>query len=309
LFCATIENAEHVAEAMCARGIYTETVDGKMPKDVREDKFERFRTGKLRGLASVGVMTTGTDIVSIDCIVLLIATKSPGKYQQIIGRGFRVDYADGYDIETKEGRIAAIANGNKPNFLTICHGGNIERHGPIINVTKPQSRKKGQRQAAPKPLARICEVCRTANTLEALSCIICGTELKIERDPTASLSLHASDADIMGTPFSRGEAAEWFDVDDVRYSRHTKGDSEMLKITYYSGIMQFDEYKFISWFGEWWAARSELPKPKSVHDALKWIETLKKPKRVQVRKKGKFYECLRYEFDEAIQSSAVSGVA
>ncbi len=304
-FCATIENAEHVAEAMCARGIYTETVDGSMAKDVREDKFERFRSGKLRGLASVGVMTTGTDIVSIDCIVLLIATKSPGKYQQIIGRGFRVDYADGYDIETKDGRIAAIANGSKPNFLTICHGGNIERHGPIINVAKPQPRKKGQRQAPPKPLARICEVCRTANTLEALSCVICGTELKIERDPTASLSLQASDADIMGTPFSRGEVAEWFEVEDVRYSRHVKTDGgESLRVTYYSGILQFDEWKPIRHIGIWWSDRSSLPRPNSVSNALKSIETLKKPKQVQVRKKDKHYEIIRYRFNETARPSS-----
>ncbi len=251
-------------------------------------------------------MTTGTDIVSIDSIVLLIATKSPGKYKQIIGRGFRVDYADGYDIETKDGRITAIANGNKPNFMIIDHGSNIERHGPIINVAKPQSRKKGQRQTAPKPLARICEVCRTANTLEALSCIICGTELKIERDPTASLSLQASDADIMGTPFSRGEVAEWFDIEDVKYSRHVKLNAhDSLRVTYYSGILQFDEWKHTKFIKEWWRRRSDVPAPPDVMSALKITSSLEKPIRIQVRKKGRFYEILRYEFNETARPIAI----
>lgn len=309
-FCATIENAEHVAEAMCLRGIHTETIDGEMSKEMRDDKFARFRSGELRGLASVGVMTTGTDIVSIDCIVMLIATKSPGKYQQIIGRGFRVLYADGYDIETKEGRVAAIANGRKPNFLVIDHGNNIMTHGPITSVAKPQSRKKGQRQATEKPKARICEVCRTANTLDALSCIICGTELKIERDPTANLSLQASDADIMGTPFSRGEVAQWFDVENTEYRRHTNSaGEESLRITYYSGILQFDEWKNIKFLRTWWSGVSTLPCPDNVQGAVKLQNAIKMPKRVQIIKRKKFYEVLRCQFNEAIQPDAISGAA
>lgn len=314
LFCPTIEIADHVAQCMISHGIPCEAMHGDMTDedisnkdDIRADKLRRFKSGELRALASVGMLTVGTDIPNMDCLVLLFATQSPGLLAQVIGRGFRVVYADGYPQDTKEQRKAAIAAGPKPNFLCLDHGGNLERHGGVADIQKPQQRKKGQKKAAPRPKHKVCEICRTSNTLEALTCIICGSALKIERDPTTNLSIEASDADIMGTPFSRGEIAEWFDVDDVKYSRHVKADkSESLRVTYYSGILQFDEWRSIAWIAPWWRERSSFPVPIKVHDALKWIDTLRKPRRVQVRKKGKYYEILRYEFDAAIQSSAIN---
>jgi len=314
LFCPTIEIADHVAKCMTSHGIPCEAMHGDMTddnmtdkSDIRADKLRRFKSGELRALASVGMLTVGTDIPNMDCLVLLFATQSPGLFAQVIGRGFRVVYADGYPQDTKERRKAAIAAGSKPNFLCLCHGGNLERHGGISDIQKPQPKTKNQRKSIPRAKIKVCEICRTANTLEALTCITCGTTLKIERDPTTSLSLQASDADIMGTPFTRGEIADWFDVEDVRYSRHVKkGAHDSLRITYYSGILQFDEWKHMKYIGDWWRKRSDSSTPEDVFDALKLAPKLKKPNRVQVRKKGKFYEIIRYEFDETVQPSATS---
>lgn len=307
VFCATLENAAHVADAMLERGIDCEVIDGEMNAEDREDKLERFRSGELRALASVGVITTGTDIPNMDAVILFRATESPGLYQQIVGRGFRVMYADGYDISTKEGRLAAIANGRKPNFLILDHGGNIERHGPIVNVEKPVKKEKGKREVAPKPKARICEICRSGWPLEVKTCQLCGHVMVAERDPTDKLSIEASAADIMGTAFQRGEAAAWFEVDDVYYRRHVKADGgESLKITYHCGLLQFDEWKKPQGdaFGKWWRERmAESPEwrnrpdhPRTVNDALQWESDLLKPARIQVIRKGKFYEVLRYDF-------------
>ncbi len=297
-FCATIENAHHVAAGMCDRGIHTEVMDGTMRMEHREYLLEAFRSGQLRSVASVGTMTTGTDVPNIDFINLLIAMRSPGKYQQIIGRGFRVQYADGYDIETIEGRISAIAAGPKPNFMVTDHGGNILRHGPITNVAKPEPRVKGARYPAEKPKCRICEICRTANTLEAINCIICGSELKIPIDPTAALDLVASDADIMGTPFTRGEIAQWFTVDDVTYNRHIKRDSsESLRVTYYCGEKIADEWHKIGFIRPWWIERSGAePMPKGVLEALPRCKMLRRPTRVMLHKKGKYFEVVKYDF-------------
>ena len=170
----------------------------------------------------------------------------------------------------------------------------------MTNIQKPQKREKGQRKPLPKAKIRVCEACRTANTLEALNCILCGSELKIERDPTKSLSITASDADIMGTPFSRGEIAEWFKVDDVRYMHHVKSSGDSLRVTYYCGIMIFDEYKAMSWISGWWRLRTDIPVPKTVPDAMNYSGQLKMPIKVQVRKKGAYYEVLKYEFGDNV---------
>ena len=303
LFCATLENAEHVAEGMRDRDFDCEVIDGEMNKEDREDKFERFRSGELRALASVGVMTTGTDIPNIDCEVLFRATDSPGLYQQIVGRGFRVVYADGYDLDDKHGRLDAIRNGVKPNFLLLDHGGNIERHGAITHVQKPPKKVKGERVKAAPLKCRVCEICRSAWPLEITICGTCGNPLKIERDPTSKLTIEASEADVMGTAFMRGEVAKWFDVDNVIYSRHVRRDidSESLKITYYCGILQFSEWKkpngSKAWT-TWWSIRDPHfhHNPENVGSALVYAGNLTKPRRIQVVKKGKFYEVIDYGF-------------
>lgn len=304
LFCATVENAEHVAAAMTARGIHTETLDGEMNAVMRKDRLDRFRSGELRGLASVGVMTTGTDIPNMDCLVIFRATQSPGLYQQIVGRGFRVVYAEGADISTAEARRAAIANGPKPNFIVLDHGGNIDRHGPITSVTKPQVREKGERRPAERSKIKVCEMCRTANTLEALTCVLCGVPLKDVRNPTAGLDVHASTADIMGTPFSRGEVAQWFKVDRAMYNLHRKADSpDSLRVTYECGVMFIEEWIHFERHGHkrraaeaWWRERTSGAIPVTSAQAIKMCESLKSPSRIQVRKRDKFYDVLRYEF-------------
>ncbi len=256
-------------------------------------------------LASVGVMTTGTDIPNIDCISLLFATKSPGKLQQVAGRGFRVVYAPGYDIGARQGRVDAIRNGPKPNFLILDHGGNLDRHGPIHQITKPAKKDKSKKTPLPKSKIRICEVCRTAWPLEVTMCGICGNQLVVERDPTSSLSIEASSAEIMGSPFTRGEVAQWFDIDDVRYHRHKKeGAPNTLRVTYYSGILQFNEFIHFERIGslraqaiKWWSDRSSKPAPSDAAQALKWASSLKSPARVMVHKKKDYYQVVRYEFE------------
>jgi DNA repair protein RadD len=311
LFCATLENAAHVADGMLERGIDCEVIDGEMSVEDREDKLERFRSGELRALASVGVITTGTDIPNIDCIDLFRATESPGLLQQIVGRGFRVMYKEGYDLDTRQGRLDAIRNGIKPNFLVLDHGGNIERHGAITHIEKPARREKGERAKIPKAKCRICEICRTAWPLEITICGMCGHQMKIERDPTTNLNVEASNANIMGTAFMRGESAQWFDVDDVKYSRHKKeGAPHTLKVTYYCGVLQFNEWKHFERIGslrqealKWWGMRTAKVPPDDVAEALKWVETLKKPLRIQVVKKENLYEVIRYGFQPIPQKS------
>lgn len=300
LFCATLKNAAHVAEAMTTRGIYCEVIDGEMSGEDREDILERFRSGQLRALASIGVITTGTDIPNMDAIVLFRATESPGLYQQIVGRGFRVMYADGYDIATRQGRLDAIRNGQKPNFLTLDHGGNIERHGAITHVQKPVKKEKGERKKSVKLTVRICEICRSAWPLEILICGTCQNPLKVERNPTDKLSIEASDADIMGSAFLRGEVAKWFDVEDVRYALHNKRDGfTSVKITYYCGIMQFNEWIRVDLMRgkSWWKDRTNglIEMPKTPEEALLKLRSFNQPSRIQVIKKD-FYEVIKHEY-------------
>ena len=95
-------------------------VTGDTPSAERERILRRFKgesfatdlfdgkTGTLKYLANVNVLTTGFDAPNIDCVVLLRPTASPGLYYQMTGRGFRL-------------------HESKTDCLVLDYGGNILR--------------------------------------------------------------------------------------------------------------------------------------------------------------------------------------
>ena len=61
-FCAGVEHATHVAEAIRARGFTAATIFGDTPKVERDRTIAAFKRGEIRALASMGVLTTGFNI-------------------------------------------------------------------------------------------------------------------------------------------------------------------------------------------------------------------------------------------------------
>lgn len=88
---------------------------GDMDKRVRTETIERFKTGEIRVIFNVRVLSTGFDYTGIDCIVLGISTASIALYYQIIGRGTRIDP-------------------NKEDCLICDLGGNVSRFGRVEDI-------------------------------------------------------------------------------------------------------------------------------------------------------------------------------
>jgi len=91
-------------------------VYGEQDKRERELTIRRFKSGELRVLFNVRVLSTGFDFTGIDCIVLGISTASIALYYQIVGRGTRIDP-------------------HKQDCLICDIGGNIERFGRVEDIT------------------------------------------------------------------------------------------------------------------------------------------------------------------------------
>ena len=89
-FCAGVEHATHVAEAIRARGFSAATIFGDTPKPERDRMIAAFKRGEIRALASMGVLTTGFNAPGVDLIAMLRPTKSTGLYVQMAGRGTRL---------------------------------------------------------------------------------------------------------------------------------------------------------------------------------------------------------------------------
>lgn len=99
LFAPTVHSAGVIEDALRASGFTTALVHGAMPKDARKAALLAFRAGRVQVLVNVMVLTEGTDLPRTSCIVIARPTKSRGLYQQMVGRGLRIDPDDPSKID------------------------------------------------------------------------------------------------------------------------------------------------------------------------------------------------------------------
>lgn len=85
VFCASVSQAEDLAKDFPGSWVVT----AKTHKKVRAKIIDYFKTGKVKCVFNVGVLTTGFDFPELDCIVMLRPTQSIGLYVQMLGRGVR----------------------------------------------------------------------------------------------------------------------------------------------------------------------------------------------------------------------------
>lgn len=66
-----------------------EMVSGNTPKSERERILEGFKSGRIKVVVNVGVLTTGFDYPELDTIIMARPTKSLSLWYQIVGRAIR----------------------------------------------------------------------------------------------------------------------------------------------------------------------------------------------------------------------------
>ena len=174
VFCAGVEHAGHMRDALREAGVSAEMVTGETPKDERAQILADFKAGKIRAITNMNVLTTGFDYPDIDLLVMARPTLSPGLYVQMAGRGMRVK------------------SGPYKDCLVLDFAGNIARHGPITSVEPPRKEKKRE-----KPLVKKCPQCSEAVGLNVRECPCCGyifqKQERKEQDPVLN-----REEDIMG---------------------------------------------------------------------------------------------------------------
>lgn len=111
VFVPSVADAKEMASKYPNSGV----VYGEQDKKEREATISAFRSGKIRVLFNVRVLSTGFDYTGIDCIILGISTASIALYYQIIGRATRID-------------------DDKSDALIIDFGGNVKRFGYVEDI-------------------------------------------------------------------------------------------------------------------------------------------------------------------------------
>lgn len=143
IFAATVQHAKEVMESLPPEISGMLGGDVNMKSSERRELLRSFRQRRIKYLVSVGTLTTGFDAPHVSLIAVLRATESPGLFQQIIGRGLRLD--DG-----------------KADCLVLDYAENIENHGLQSDLFTPQIRAKGV-SASGEPIQAKCPDCNFMN--------------------------------------------------------------------------------------------------------------------------------------------------
>lgn len=309
IFTAGIKHCEHVRDALRSRGVSAEMVTGDTPKEERKRILATHKRGDFTALVNVAVLTVGYNDPTIDLLVFMRPLRSPVLYIQITGRGVRTWYAAGYDLSTREGRLDAIANSNKPNIPILDYGGVIDELGPIdmLDIRSKKGKKDSELEVERKPILKRCPSCGIECAPAQKYCFECGYDFAAN-----ALNQKSSQAAVVSTDLPPVEHA----IVTVEYDYHRKkGMGEdypmSLKVTYVTLAGHFIEYvcfdhsryepgdpKRFAWNNavKWYRERDPIgPVPTSVFKAME-IE-LKDPSHITVKKEGKYNRVIGYRFD------------
>jgi hypothetical protein len=181
------------------------------------------------------------------------------------------------------------------NCLVLDFAGNCKRLGPINDPRIPRKKGKGTGEVPIK----ICEECGTYNHAAARFC--CNPDCNVEFKFQTKLTNVAYTGQIIK---SEAPILETFDVSKVIYHRHDKvGSMPTIKVSYFSGLKRFTEYKCPEHkgftrrsFESWWKQRHNSEPPKTTDEALSIITMLRTPKRIRVWVNKKFPEIMQVEW-------------
>ena len=196
VFASDVQTSNDLAAEFNAGGIPAAALDGTTDQGIREREQERFERGDLLVLVNVDLFDEGYDVPAAECAILARPTQSLAKYLQMVGRVLRVIYADGYDLSTQAGRLAAIAAGPKPNAVIIDPVRNWERHGAPNwpRLWTLDGRVKGTRAAADDTIPqRVCVGCTQPYEAFYEACPHCG----LVPEPAGRSAPEQVDGDLM----------------------------------------------------------------------------------------------------------------
>ncbi|WP_051044703.1 DEAD/DEAH box helicase [Methylobacterium sp. B1] len=282
-FCAGIEHAEAVRDAIRAHGVTCEAVHGGTPTGQRAAWIGAYRAGQIRCLTSVGVLSTGFNVPGVDLIALLRPTQSTGLYVQQVGRALRLPPG-------------------KADALILDYAGNVARHGPIDSITARGAPKAKKAKDEDEPLrAKACPDCASLMALNVRACTVCGHEWPRDESPK-----HEAAADAQHAILSTGPALTWLDVTEVTYHRHKKtGKPDSLRVEFRCGIAVHKHWVHLERSGpmlgqavRWWRRMGggDDP-PASVTEALARADAdLVWPHQIQLRKREQYLDVVDYRF-------------
>lgn len=278
-FCAGVDHAASVRDAVREQGFSCEPVTGEMGKRERDRIVRDFRAGQIRCLTSVGVLSTGFNVPEVDLIALLRPTQSAGLYVQQVGRALR--------------RAPGKSDG-----LVLDYAGLVRMHGPVDAVT-PRSVALGPALGG-AARAKPCPGCGALIALNASTCEACWVE-PADEDAEAPHAASAEDA----LPILSEAVAGWRAVTGWSLAPGPGGHGPArleAVLRWPGGGCRIEiglehaghaRERAVAW---WRACGGAEPVPLTVAEALERTDELERPASVRVEAAGRLSESVELQF-------------
>lgn len=150
-FTVDVQHAHDLASAFVNAGVKAKALSGETPKDERRQMLEDFRQGTVQVITNCMVLTEGTDLPTASCILHAKPTKSATLYEQMTGRGLRVDPRDAAGPERLNMQASAPKASSlftKPDCIVIDIVDIARRHSlqtsPVLYGLPPGLKPQGK---------------------------------------------------------------------------------------------------------------------------------------------------------------------
>lgn len=312
IFSSTVKHAEEILSYL-PEG-QAKLVVGDTDISLRGDIIEDFKNKKFKYLVNVSVLTTGFDAPHVDVIAILRPTESNSLYQQIIGRGLRLDPGKtdcfildytgmGHDIYSPEIAEKRPAKDSVPvkvacpdcNF-TNTFWGYVDFEGEVIEHFGRKCRMSGCGYFF---RYKLCHSCGIENDITAKTCHKCDAVL-VNGDEKLKQAKLSKNAHVL-TP------------DKITFDeRLDKNSNPYLEVRYYDTDAKYlSEAHFFSNPSSMKKfqinfLRSHLKRPELSHeftrpnDVIKYQKLLRLPAFVIARKQDKFWKITEKVFSDEL---------
>lgn len=308
VFAAGNANSELVCAELNRRGVSCVSITDKTPKKEREQAIADFKAYKIRCIVNNNILTTGFDHPGVDLIAVVRVTTSTQLWVQMLGRGTRPVFVEGFDLTTQDGRLQSIAASGVHNCLVLDFAGNSKRLGAINAPVKPSP--KGGSGGGDAPV-KVCGSCGTFNATIVRYCEYCGHEFPV----TDKLDKTASTRDLIvekeHVPDKRILHVTSIFFNEIKRGFADNGSSSRVKATYkcgkhgsYHEMLSFSGEKSSKRIKEWWTAFGDGARlPASNNEFIKYYTArVKTPKVIEVymnNPKKHVPEIIYYGFEDA----------
>jgi len=322
IFSSTVNHAKEILE--CLPENEAQIIIGDTDNLERDRIINEFKERKFKYLVNVSVLTTGFDAPHVDVIAILRPTESVSLYQQIIGRGLRLDEGKqdcfildytgmGHDIytpeigdkKTKAESEAVIVECPKCGFDNQFWG-SYNSDGDVIEHFGRKCRGATQD-------AQTLEITPCGYRFRSKLCHVCGEENDVTARECNSCKAVLVDADSKLKQAKLSKNAHVLTPDTIEYVERTdKNGNPYLEIKYYDYESKYlSEYHFlnnptsIKKFNINFL-RSHMKRPELSHlietprEVIKYQKLLRNPAFVIARKQEKFWKITEKIFTEEL---------